>query len=126
VAIANPEHAPYGRAAVQALRSAGVYDRVQPRLVFGENIGQTLQFVQTGNADAGIVALSLARAPAVRPTGRYWLIPASFHPPIRQAAGVTVGSRQPELARAFLAFLNGPIGRPVMRRYGFALPGEGL
>ncbi len=126
VAIANPEHAPYGIAAVQALRSVGLYERVQPRLVLGENISQTLQFAQTGNADVGIVALSLAIAPAVRPTGRYWIIPAYLHRPIRQAAGVVARSPQPQRARAFLAFVNGPIGRPVMRRFGFTLPGEGL
>lgn len=126
VAIANPEHAPYGLAAVQALRSAGLYDRVRPRLVLGENISQTLQFVQTGNADIGIVAFSLAIAPTVRPMGRYWIIPSYLHRPIRQAAGVAVRSRHQDLARAFLGFVNGPAGRPVMRRFGLTLPGEAL
>ncbi len=126
VAIANPEHAPYGQAAVQTLRTAGAYERVRTKLVLGENISQTLQFVQTGNADIGIVALSLAIAPAVRPTGRYWTVPAYLHRPIRQAAGVTARSRNQQLARALLEFVNGPAGRPVMRRYGFTLPGESL
>ncbi len=126
VAIANPEHAPYGQAAVQALRTAGAYERVRPKLVLGENISQTLQFVQTGNADVGIVALSLAIAPTVRPTGRYWTVPAYLHRPIRQAAGVTARSSRQDLARAFLTFVNGPAGRPIMRRYGFTLPGESL
>lgn len=126
VAIAHPEHAPYGRAAVAALHAAGVYDRVRPGLVFGENVSQALQFAQTGNADAGIVALSLAVAPTVRPTGRYWIVPSSLHSPIRQAAGVVARSPQPQRARAFLAFVSGPAGRPVMRRFGFTLPGEGL
>ncbi|HEV8338873.1 MAG TPA: molybdate ABC transporter substrate-binding protein [bacterium] len=126
IAIANPEHAPYGRAAVQALRTAGLYERVSGRLVLGENVSQTLQFVQSGNADVGMVALSLAVAPSVRPTGRYWLIPAYLHRPIRQAAGVLAASRQIAQAQAFLSLLNGSAGRQVMRRYGFTLPGEPL
>lgn len=126
VAIANPEHAPYGRAAVEALRSAGLYAQVQPKLVLGENISQTLQLAQTGNADAGIVALSLAIAPAVRASGRYWLIPSYLHHPIRQAVGIVTGSKQQDAARALVAFVNGPAGRMVMRRFGFALPGEAL
>lgn len=126
VAIANPAHAPYGAAAEQALKSAGVYDRVQSKLVLGENISQTLQFVQTGNADAGIVALSLAVAPAIKPAGRYWLVPSYLHRPIRQAVGVTMRSAQPALAAAFVAFVNSPSGREIMRRYGFTLPGEPL
>ncbi|HEY3247703.1 MAG TPA: molybdate ABC transporter substrate-binding protein [bacterium] len=126
VAIANPVHAPYGLAAEQALKSAGVYDRVSAKLVLGENISQTLQFVQTGNADAGIIALSLAIVPAVKNTGRYWLIPSSLHRPIRQAVGVTTRSRQAPLARAFLGFVNSTEGREILRRYGFALAGESL
>lgn len=124
VAIANPAHAPYGLAAVQALRTTGLFESVQPKFVLGENISQTLQFVQTGNADVGIVALSLAVAPVVRTTGRYWIIPPYVHQPIRQGAGVVVRSKQPGRARAFLTFVNGPTGRPTMQRYGFTLPGE--
>lgn len=126
VAIANPEHAPYGQAAAQAMRAMGLLARVQPRLVLGENVSQALQFVQTGNADIGIVALSLAVAPAVRPKGRYQLVPAYLHRPIRQAVGVTTSAARPDLARQFVSFVNGPSGRAIMRRYGFALPGEGL
>ncbi|MDR7414944.1 MAG: molybdate ABC transporter substrate-binding protein [Armatimonadota bacterium] len=125
VAIANPEHAPYGEAARQALVNGGVYDRVRPKLVYGENVSLTLQLVQSGNADVGIVALSLALAPPVARGGRFWLIPDRLHEPIRQAAGVVARSTQQEQARAFLAFVVGPAGRPVMRRYGFVLPGEG-
>src|SRR5439155_15242789 len=80
VAIANPEHAPYGRAAVAALRSAGVYEAVRGKLVFGENVGQALQFVQSGAADAGLVALSLARAPTVEGQGRFVEIPLGTYP----------------------------------------------
>ncbi|MDR5676480.1 MAG: molybdate ABC transporter substrate-binding protein, partial [Armatimonadota bacterium] len=125
VAIANPEHAPYGEAARQALVRSGLYHRVRPKLVYGENISLTLQLVQSGNADVGLVALSLALAPPVLTEGRHWLVPASMHDPIRQAAGVVARSTRQPQARAFLAFVNGPEGRPVMRRYGFVLPGEG-
>lgn len=126
IAIANPQHAPYGQAAAQAMQAAGVLVRVQPRLVLGENVSQALQFVQTGNAEVGIVALSLAVAPTVRPNGRYQLVPAYLHRPIRQAAGVGTASRWPDLALSFIAFVNSQPGRAVMRRYGFTLPGEGL
>ncbi|MDQ7828957.1 MAG: molybdate ABC transporter substrate-binding protein [Armatimonadota bacterium] len=125
VAIANPEHAPYGEAARQALVRSGLYDQVRPKLVYGENIGLTLQLVQSGNADVGVVALSLALAPPVSREGRFWLVPQGLHDPIRQAAGVAARSARRPQARAFLAFVNGPEGRPVMRRYGFMLPGEG-
>ncbi len=124
VAIANPQHAPYGRAAVEALRASGLYDRLRPRLVLGENISQALQWIQTGNADAGVVALSLAAAPPVREAGRYWLIPDALHRPIHQAAGVAARTSQSRLARAFVTFVIGPDGRPILRRYGFQLPGE--
>ena len=125
IAIANPEHAPYGRAAAQTLRASGLWDRVHAKLVLGENVSQALQFARTGNADVGIIALSLAIAPPVLPTGRYGLIPAQLHDPIRQAAGVVARSPRLEQAKAFLAFVTGPEGRDVLRRYGFALPGEG-
>lgn len=124
VAIANPKHAPYGQAAMEALRTMGIQAQVQPKLVLGENISQTLQLVQTGNADAGIVALSLAIGPNIRHSGRHWLIPPYLHRPIRQALGVVIRSPHQETARAFVAFLNSPSGRAIMRRYGFALPGE--
>jgi molybdate transport system substrate-binding protein len=122
IAVANPQHAPYGAAAVQALRRAGLFDRLRPRLVFGENIVQTLQFAQTGNADAAIVALSLAVAPSVAPSGRFALIPATLHDPIRQAGGVTARARDPALARAFLRTLASPEAQAIFRRYGFAVP----
>lgn len=124
VAIANPAHAPYGEAARQALVRAGLYDRVRTRLVYGDNVSMALQLVQTGNADVGIVALSLALAPPVAAQGRSWLISEALHDPIRQAAGVVARSRQPDRARAFLAFVNGAAGRPIMTRFGLVLPGE--
>jgi molybdate transport system substrate-binding protein len=126
VAIAHPDHAPYGAAAREALVNSGSYAQVRAKLVYGDNVGHALQLVQTGNADAGLVALSLALAPPVAPQGRYWVVPAALHAAIRQAAGVVARSRRQAEARALLDFVNGPAGRPVMRRYGFVLPGEGL
>ncbi len=120
VAIANPDHAPYGLAAKQALQRAGVWDALQPRLVYGENVRQTLQFVQTGNAPAGIVALSIANVPEITWT----LIDADLHEPLNQALAVIRGSPNEQAARAFISFVNGPQGRPIMKKYGFLLPGE--
>jgi molybdate transport system substrate-binding protein len=126
VSIANPQHAPYGQAAVQALQISGLLIQVQPRLVLGENVSQALQYVQTGNAEIGIVARSLAVAPTIRSQGRYQIVPAYLHRPIRQAVGVTTIAAWPDLARRFVIAVNGPAGRAVMRAYGFTLPGEGL
>jgi molybdate transport system substrate-binding protein len=120
IAVANPAHAPYGMAARQALTSAGLWTQVQPKLVYGENIRQALQFLQTGNVDAAILALSVAQAPEVR----FGRIDASLYKPIVQIAAVTARSRQPDLARAFIRSVNGPQGRPIMKRFGFLLPGE--
>jgi molybdate transport system substrate-binding protein len=120
IAIANPEHAPYGRAAQEALQAAGVWDALKPRLVYGENIRHALQFIETGAVDAGIVALSVADTPAVR----YVSIDPALHAPLNQIAAVVKRSARPELALAFLQFVNGPEGRPIMKRYGFLLPGD--
>lgn len=120
IAIANPEHAPYGRAAQQALQAVHVWDALKPRLVYGENIRHTLQFIETGAVEAGIVALSVADTPAVR----YVPIDPSLHAPLNQIAAVVKRSARPELALAFLQFVNGLEGRPIMKRYGFLLPGD--
>lgn len=120
IAIANPEHAPYGVAAKEALQRAGVWAVIEPRLVYGENVRQALQFIQTGDAQAGIVALSVADTPEITWT----LIDAGLHAPLRQALDVVESSSQPEAARAFAAFINGAEGRPIMQRYGFVLPEE--
>jgi len=120
VAIANPAHAPYGRAAQEALESAGVWDRVKSKLVYGENIRHTLQFIETGAVEAGIVALSVAGVPAVR----YVPIDPKLHKPLNQVAAVVKRSARPDLGLAFIQFLNGPEGRPIMKRYGFLLPGD--
>jgi len=126
IAIANPDHAPYGVAARQALQTAGVWDAVQPKLVLGENVRQTLQYAETGNVDVAIVALSLSvpAAAGSAVAGRWTLIPQELHAPIDQALAVVKGSRREAAARAFAAFINGPQGRPIMRKYGFILPGE--
>jgi molybdate transport system substrate-binding protein len=121
IAIANPEHAPYGRAAEESLRSAGLWETVKPRLVFGENVQQTLEYARTGNADAALVALSLA---TVTPGGRYLPVAPSLHQPIDQALVVCARGERRALGRRFTAFVNGEEGRAVMRRFGFLLPGE--
>ncbi|MEO8594817.1 MAG: molybdate ABC transporter substrate-binding protein [Candidatus Solibacter sp.] len=121
LAIANPRHAPYGRAAEAALSSLGVYHAMSSRLVLGENISQTLQFVQSGAADAGVVALSLALAPAARAAGRYWEIPVSAYPRMEQGGIILKDS---EAARAFRAFLLSSDGRRILKQFGFYVPGE--
>lgn len=122
IAIANPKHAPYGRAAVAAMEHAQVYADVKDRLVLGENISQAAQFIESGACDVGIIALSLALAPAMKSAGSYWEIPAEAHPPLEQGAVVMKQSKHQELARSFLGFLQGPQGQEIMTRYGFTLP----
>ena len=119
IAIANPAHAPYGRAAVAALRHEGMYDRVSSRLVLGENISQTAQFAESGNAEVGIIALSLALGPSLRAAGRYVEIPTAFHPPIEQAALWLEKARNPTAARRFVAFLLQPASREYLQTMGF-------
>ncbi|MDH4147278.1 MAG: molybdate ABC transporter substrate-binding protein [Acidimicrobiia bacterium] len=120
IAIANPEHAPYGLAAKQALESAGIYGAVADRLVYGENISDTFRIAESGNADVAIVALSLAVADG----RRYATIPDGLHEPLHQALVVTSSGDQGAAAAAFAAFVTSPAGRRVMVRYGFTLPGE--
>ncbi len=121
-AIANPAHAPYGRAAQQALEKLGVWADAQPKLVLGENIAQAAQFVQTGNADAGVVALSLVLAPTLRDTGRWVEIPAALHDPLEQGAVLTTrGTANPAAVR-YLAFLRSPVARKIFEHFGFRLP----
>lgn len=120
VAIANPAHAPYGIAAREALESAGVWEAVRPKLVYGENIRQALQFLQTRSVDAAIIALSVAGVPEVQSAA----IDQRLYRPLVQAAAVTSRSRHPELARAFIRFVSRPSGRPIMQRFGFLRPGE--
>jgi molybdate transport system substrate-binding protein len=121
IAIANPEHAPYGRAAVAAMKKAGIYEQVKNNLVYGENISQAAEFVQSGNAQVGIVALSLAISPAMK-NGKRWEIPADSHPPIKQAVVLLKASKNADAARRFLDFVNGSQGREILQRFGFTVP----
>jgi molybdate transport system substrate-binding protein len=123
ISIANPEHAPYGRAAVAAMQKAGIYDQVKAKLVYGENISQAAQFVQSGNAQVGIVALSLAVSPAMQ-DGRRWEIPADMHAPIEQAAIVLKDARNKHAARSFLDFVKTEAARAILAKYGFSFPSE--
>jgi molybdate transport system substrate-binding protein len=122
IAIANPEHAPYGRAAVAALTHERLYDEVRAKLVLGENVSQAAQFVQSGNAQAGLLALSLALAPALRTSGTYVDVPAAFYPTIEQAAVVIKTSSRKDAARQFLAFLARPEIAQIMNDAGFLPP----
>ncbi len=110
----------------EALQAAGVWDAIQPKLILGENVRQTLQYAETGNVDVAIVALSLAVPAAAATPGRWTLIPQELHRPIDQALAVIQGTRHEAAARAFAAFINGPQGRPILRKYGFTLPDEEL
>jgi molybdate transport system substrate-binding protein len=121
VAIANPEHAPYGRAAIAALRHAGLYERVRDKLVLGENISQAAQFAQSGSADVGLLALALALSPALKSTGTYADIPGAWYPPIEQAACILAASRQKVLARQFLDYLRKPETARILQSYGFTV-----
>ncbi len=122
IAIANPKHAPYGRAAVAAMEQSQVYADVKERLVLGENISQAAQFIESGACDVGIIALSLALAPAMKERGTFWEIPADAHPPLEQGAIILKQSKHQDAARRFLNFMKSPQGQEVMTRYGFTLP----
>ncbi|OOG56533.1 molybdate ABC transporter substrate-binding protein [Rhodanobacter sp. C03] len=122
IAIANPEHAPYGKRAEQALRAAGVWDAVQSRLVYGDNIAQTAQFIASGNAKVGIIAQSLALDPQMAKKGSYALIPATLYQPLLQSFVVTRRGADNTLAHDFARYMQGAEARSVLSRYGFSLP----
>ena len=124
IAIANPKHAPYGKRAEEALRASGVWDQVAPKLIYGENIAQTAQYVASGNAQVGIVALSLAVNPELSSKGGHWLIPDTLHAPLEQGFIVTKRAAGSVLARRFADYTNSKPARAVMMKYGFVLPGE--
>lgn len=124
IAIANPAHAPYGRAAEEALRQSGAYDAVKDRLVLGENISQAAEFVESGNADAGVLALSLALAPGLAEKGRYWSIPEQLYAPIQQGVVIIHASPNPQGASQFLDFIKLPATSTLLERYGFVLPAK--
>jgi len=123
IAIANPKHAPYGRAAVAAMTKQGIYDKLTNKLVFGENISQTAQFIESGNADIGIIALSLALVPALADKVKYFEVPQYLYPPLEQGAIVIKASQKKDQAKQFLAYLKTPQSISLLRRYGFRLPG---
>lgn len=120
IAIANPEHAPYGLAAKQALESAGIWDKVKDKMVYGKNIQDTLTLITTGNADAGFIALSIYKKDEVN----FELVDDKLHEPLRQAMGIIKGTKNEELAKLFINYVNGEEGRVIMKKYGFVLPSE--
>lgn len=119
-AIANPEHAPYGRRAEEALRHCGLWEQIQDRLVLGENVSQAAQFATSGNADGGIIAYSLALAPELAGLGEFALIPDSWHKPLRQRMVLIAGAG--DTTRAFYRYVQQPVARAILRQYGFVLP----
>jgi len=122
ISIANPDHAPYGRAAVAALKQAGVYDRVKDRIVLGENISQAAEFAQSGAVQVGIIALSLALSDAMRARGKYWEIPRESYPAMEQAAVILGHARiagNMDAAKSFLRALESSKSRAIFDRYGF-------
>lgn len=121
-AIANPDHAPYGKRAEEALRHQGLWDAVQPKLVLGENVSQAAQFATSANAQGGIIAYSLALSPKLSALGSYALIPADWHSPLRQRM-VLLKNAGP-VAERFYAYVQQPAARAIFRKYGFVLPGE--
>ena len=122
IAVANPQHAPYGQAAVAAMQKGNVYDKVKDKLVLGENISQTASFVVSGSADVGIVALSLALSPSMKDKGRYAEVPADEYPPIEQACVILSSSKNKEAASQFLSFIKTTTIGDVLRSYGFDVP----
>ncbi len=121
IAIANPRHAPYGAAAVAAMKKLGVYESVEKRLVLGENIAQAAQFVQSGAADIGVIALSLAMAPQME-GGKYWTVPLDAYPKLEQGGMILKATKSPKEAKALRDFVFGEHGRGVLKRYGFSMP----
>ncbi|HZQ95923.1 MAG TPA: molybdate ABC transporter substrate-binding protein [Candidatus Sulfotelmatobacter sp.] len=119
IAIANPQHAPYGRAAIAALKHAGLYERVSDKLVMGENVSQAAQFVESGNAQAGLVALAHAVAPGMQGKGRFWEVPGQDYPPLAQGAVVLAHSRHKKEAALFLQYLQSAEVSGILRKYGF-------
>jgi molybdate transport system substrate-binding protein len=124
ISIANPQHAPYGRAAVAALKHYGLYEKVTGELVLGENVSQAAQFVESGNAQAGFVALAHVMAPSMQGKGKYWMVPAEAYPPLDQGAILISRSLHRQDAAAFLEYVKTAEVAALLRRYGFSLPGR--
>lgn len=123
IAIATPKHAPYGRAAVEAMEYFKVYERAKEKLVFGENVSQAAQFVESGAAEIGIIPLSLALGPSLKEKGRYWEVPVTAYQPLEQGVVMLNQGGNPKGARAFLLFLRSAEGRAILEKHGFAVPG---
>ena len=119
IAIANPPHAPYGLAAMAALEHFGLKDKMASKLVMGENISQAAQFVQSGNAQAGLIALSLALSPAMKDAGRYWEVPSDSYPELSQVAAIVAASKHKAAAESFLNYVTSPEGQAILQQYGF-------
>jgi molybdate transport system substrate-binding protein len=124
IAIANPRHAPYGRAAVNAMQSMGVYDQVQYRLVLGDSVMQAAQFIERGGADIGLISHSVALAPTLRHNGRYWEVPVDAYPRREQGGVILSWAHDRSAAQALRDFVLGERGKAILHRYGFGLPGE--
>lgn len=122
IAIANPQHAPYGRAAVAALKHTELYDKVSPRIVMGENVSQAAQFVESGNAQVGFVALAHAMAPEMKGKGKYWVVPAEDYPPLDQGAIVLSHAPHQKDADEFMEFIKSKEVADILQRYGFTVP----
>lgn len=122
-AIANPEHAPYGKRAEEALKHRGLWDKLQPHLVLGENVSQAAQFALSGNAQGGVIAYSLALAPAVRSQGAFALVPRDWHEPLLQRMALLKNAGP--VAKEFYAYMKSPKAREIMKSFGFVLPDEG-
>ena len=126
IAIANPKHAPYGMRAQEALEREGVWGQLQGKLVLGENIAQTAQFAESGAADVGIIALSLAVSPSLKSKGRYSLVPETLYSPLDQGFIILKNAEKNTLAKSFADYIDSQAARAVLRNYGFVLPGEKL
>ncbi len=122
IAIANPVHAPYGRAAIAALEHYGLKSKVADKLVMGESVSQAAQFVQSGNAQAGLIALSLAKSPAMESSGKYWELPLDTYPELRQAVVIVTASQRKKTAQAFVDFVLSAEGQAVLKKYGLTPP----
>jgi molybdate transport system substrate-binding protein len=122
IAVANPQHAPYGQAAVAAMQEEGLYDKVRDRFVLGENISQTASYVVSGSADVGVVALSLALSPNMKDKGRYVEIPTNEYPAIQQACVILKSSNNKEVSRQFLSFIKTAAVADTLKTFGFDVP----
>jgi molybdate transport system substrate-binding protein len=124
IAIANPEHAPYGEKAKQALEKVGLYKEIEKKLVFGENISATTNMINIQAAQIGIIALSLALAPTIEEQNNYFLIDRSFHEPLFQAYSITKYAQNNKEAKDFYKFISSDESLKILKKYGFEVPNE--